>query len=295
MSIVQTYTAFANTKEYLENNASSTLEDMMKHCVQPALENIFGSLQYMTSSDTYPCILLPGPDGVIPSDYAPCICVTAAQTITNLDSAQKIQFGILDLDNKILKSLDQGYSYYSINSSKGNQAVSQNFTGQGIMFNARDLTGNGYQFGIYTSSGDAVTLGSMACKVLKGKDVVTDAETTICFVDLYGTSNTAALVYFKPSTGSVISEKLPYWNLPIQSSCVNMYEFNDGNVMIEDFYLCFPNSQQILKPLIVLDTAITPKDMWSANITINKVDFSLAIPPGVGSTGNSNMTIARKV
>ena len=120
-------------------------------------------------------------------------------------------------------------------------------------------------------------------------------KTDVCFSELYGNTSSAHLVFYKPSTNSIISENIERWVLPTQTSCANIYELNEGNIMIEDFYLCFPLYQKILKPLVVLDPNATPTDMWSNTVTINGSNFTLSIPPGVGTSGNSSMTLARKL
>lgn len=295
MSIIKAYTAFADTRTYFEDNEGATFGNAMEYCIKPALEEIFGTLQYKVSSSGYPCILIPGSDGMISADYSPCICIPISATATNTSSSNQIQIGIIDVVSGNLKSVEQGYSYFFSGGSKENQIVSQNLTTQGIMFNARDIEGYGYQLGTYPSSGSPVTLGSMQCKILKGKDVMSGEKTDVCFSELYGNTSSAHLVFYKPSTNSIISENIERWVLPTQTSCANIYELNEGNIMIEDFYLCFPLYQKILKPLVVLDPNATPTDMWSNTVTINGSNFTLSIPPGVGTSGNSSMTLARKL
>ena len=48
-------------------------------------------------------------------------------------------------------------------------------------------------------------------------------------------------------------------------------------------------------PLVVMDENITPKELWSRPVTINGNKFSLAIPCGASNTGNSTITIAKKL
>ena len=78
-------------------------------------------------------------------------------------------------------------------------------------------------------------------------------------------------------------------------SLKNITKKFDGNIVVDNFYICFPLSQQILMPFVAMDVSITPTDLWSNPVTINGTKFSLAIPGGTGSTGASSMTIAKKL
>lgn len=299
MSIVKKSEAYADMKLYIENNEGSSFGDVVQNCIKPALESIFGSLKYAVNTQGYPCVLLPSSNGQISTTYAPCLLIHAKATDIPAKNTILIKVGIMDVKNLATTVVDQPFEQHTSNgSSTGGQLVALSFTDSGLLFNAMDID-KGYQFGFYPNFATygSILFASMGCKVLKGKEVVNGKETDIVAVQAYGTdtSNQLKLIYYRPSTDSIIYNVLRGWQLPTQSTCANMYEFNDGIVTIEDYYVCFPYYQQILAPLCVCTVNETPYDMWSKDVTINSSKFSIAINPGNGNTGFTSIAIAKKV
>lgn len=293
MSIVQKEQVYADIPTYIQNNVGRTFGDIFENCVTPILEEIFGVAVYRVNSQGYPCVLIPGTNGQI-SSYTPCITFQKKATDSTTDSSAQIRFGCFNTTTMDSKDMTVSYEQHYSGGSNGSGTIGLKLSNQGIMFNARDVDEYGYQFGMYPSSGNYVYLGSMPCKVLKGEDTLTSDKTDVIISEGYGNVN-MQLVYHKPSTDSIVSTIIPKWNLPQQSTCANLYEFNDGNIAVNNFYLCFPSSQQILMPFVVMDENITPADLWSNPVTINGNKFSIAIPGGTGKTGDSSITIAKKL
>ena len=294
MSIVKKQQVYADTPTYVSNHEGCTFGDIFENCVTPVLKEIFGTAVYKVNTQGYPCVLIPGTDGQI-SSYTPCITFLKQSTDSSTSSAAPIRLGCFNVTT--LDSKDSGISFeqYTSVGSDSNQTVSLALSTKGIMFNAMDVDDYGYQFGMYPSSGVSVRLGSMSCRVLKGKDTITGDNTDVIISECYGNTSSMKLVYYKPSTDSIISTSIQRWVLPEQSTCANLYEFNDGNIVVDNFYICFPLYQKILMPFVVMNVNITPTDLWSNPVTINGTKFSLAIPAGAGSTGESSMTIAKKL
>lgn len=294
MSIVKKQQVYADTPTYVSNHEGCTFGDIFENCVTPVLKEIFGTAVYKVNTQGYPCVLIPGTDGQI-SSYTPCITFLKQATDSAIGSASKIKIGCFDLATSNSKDSDICYEYYTSLKSNRYQYFSLSLSNEGIMFNAMDVDDYGYQFGMYPSSGVSVHLGSMSCRVLKGKDTITGDNTDVIISECYGNGSQMTLIYYKPSADSIILSALPKWTLPQQSTCANLYEFNDGNIAVDEFYVCFPIYQQILMPFVAMADNITPTDLWSSPITINGNKFSLAIPAGAGSNGNSSITIAKKL
>lgn len=301
MSIVKNNEAYADMKLYIENNEGVSFGDVVQNCIKPALESIFGSLKYAVNTQGYPCVLLPSSNGQVSTTYAPCLLIqTKATDIPNNDNSNIwIKVGIMDVKNLATTVADQPFAQHTSNGNNtGGTMVRVSFTTSGLLFNAMDID-RGYQFGFYpnTATYGSITLGSMGCKVLKGKEVFNGKETDILAIQGYGTdsNNQLRLIYYRPSTDSIIYNTLRGWELPTQSTCANMYELNDGIVTIDDYYVCFPWYQQILAPLCVFKVNETPYNMWSKEVTINGSKFSIAINPGNGNSGFTRIAIAKKV
>lgn len=294
MSIVKKQQVYADTPTYVSNHEGCTFGDIFENCVTPVLKEIFGTAVYKVNTQGYPCVLIPSTTGQI-SSYTPCITFLKKATDSTTGSSAQIRLGCFNVSTLDSKDFGVSCQEYHSGGSTGNVTLSLTLSNKGIMFNAMDVDDYGYQFGIYPSSGENVFLGSMPCRVLKGKDALTEAETDVIISECYGNTSSMSIVYYKPSTDSIISTSIPYWNLPQQSTCANLYEFNDGNIVVDDFYICFPLSQQILMPFVVMDVNITPTELWSSPVTINGNKFSLAIPGGTGRTGESSITIAKKL
>lgn len=299
MSIVKKTEAYADMKLYIENNEGSSFGDVVQNCIKPALESIFGSLKYAVNTQGYPCVLLPSSNGQISTTYAPCLLIHAKATDIPAKNTIWIKVGIMDVKNLATTVVDQPFEQHTSNGSNtGGTIVAVSFTESGLLFNAMDID-KGYQFGFYSNIANygSILFASMSCKVLEGKEVINGKETDIVAVQAYGTdtNNQLKLIYYRPSTDSIIYNNLRGWELPTQSTCANMYEFNDGIVTIEDYYVCFPSYQQILAPLCVCTVNETPYDMWSKDVTINSSKFSIAINPGNGNSGFTRIAIAKKV
>ena len=300
MSIVKNNEAYADTKLYIENNEGCTFGDAVQNCIKPALESIFGSLKYAVNTQGYPCVLLPSSNGQVSTTYAPCLLIQAKATdIPNNNSNPVIRVGMMDVKNLATTVVDQPFGQHTSNGNNtGGTLVRVSFTTSGLLFNAMDID-RGYQFGFYGNIANygSILLATMGCKVLKGKEVVNNEETDILAVQGYGTdsNNQLRLIYYRPSTDSIIYNVLCGWELPTQSTCANMYELNDGVVTIDDYYVCFPWYQQILAPLCVLKVNETPYSMWSKEVTINGSKFRIAINPGNGNSGFTRIAIAKKV
>ncbi len=297
MSIIKTKWVAAYTTTYCTDNPEATYGDLVQNCVKPALEKMFGDLKYMVDSQDYPCILLPTSDGKISATYSPCIVFKIKNTTSVKGGSSYICPGVIDVENKTVVTTNQGYSmwYNNYNNSGGNSYINANLTNLDLYFNALDLN-VGYQFGFATGNVETHTLFellTMPCKVLPGEDVLTGDRTEVVMVLGYQ-ENALWSGYYKPSSNSLISAYIRPWDLPIQNTCANMYAFNDGNITIKDYYVCFPKSQTILKPLCVMDKS-SPSDMWSSNeIVVNGSKFALALAPGAGSSGSVGITLARK-
>lgn len=299
MSIIKKNEAYADMKLYVENNEGCTFGDIVQNCIKPALESIFGSLKYAVNTQGNPCILLPSSNGQTSASYAPCLMVDTKSTNIPAKNTVWIKVGIIDIIKLTTTTVHQPYEQHTSNgSSNGSGIVNSNFTDGGLIFRAMDID-KGYQFGFYTNIATygSITLGSFGCKVLNGKEVINNKETDIVLVQGYGTdvNNPIKLIYHRPSTDTIVVNALRGWELPIQSTCANMYEFNDGIVTIEDHYICFPMFQRILAPLCVISVNETPYDMWSKEIVINGSKFRIAINPGNGDNGYSRVSLAKKV
>lgn len=301
MSIVKNNEAYADTKLYIENNEGCTFGDVVQNCVKPALGSIFGSLKYAINTQGYPCVLLPSSNGQVSTTYAPCLSIQAKATdIPNNDNSNIwIRVGIMDVKNLATTVTDQPFEQHtSTGNNSGGPMVRVSFTTSGLLFNAMDID-RGYQFGFYGNIANygSILLATMACKVLKGKEVFNGKETDILAVQGYGTdsNNPLRLIYYRPSTNSITHNLLDGWELPRQSTCANMYELNDGIITIDDYYVCFPWYQKILAPLCVFKDNETPYSMWSKEVTINGSKFSIAINPGNGNSGFTRIAIAKKV
>lgn len=294
MSIVKKQQVYADTPTYVKNHEGCTFGDIFENCVTPVLKEIFGTAVYKVNTQGYPCVLVPGTDGQI-SSYTPCITFLKQSTDSSTGSAAQIRLGCFNVTTLDSKDSGIGFEQYTSVGSDSKQIVSLTLSTQGIMFNAMDVDDYGYQFGVYPSTGAYVSLGSMSCRVLKGKDTITGDNTDVIISECYGNGSQMTLIYYNPSNDSIILSALPRWDLPRQSTCANLYEFNDGNIVVDNFYVCFPYYQQILMPFVAMANNITPTDLWSRPVTINGNKFSLAIPAGAGSRGNSSMTIAKKL
>lgn len=294
MSIVKKNESFADIKSYVDNHEGCTIADIVQNCIKPALESVFGSLKYAVNTQGYPCVLLPSSNGQVSTTYAPCLVVESKTTNTPGPNTG-IRIGIMDIAKLTTTAVDQPYEQHTSNgSNNANMCVGTNFT-TGLIFNAMDID-RGYQFGFYPNGATygSVTLGSFGCKVLNGKEVINNKETDILLVQAYGYNISIQLIYYRPSTDTVVSSYLRSWELPTQTTCANMYELNDGIVTIKDYYVCFPWYQQIIAPLCVISVNVTPYDMWSKEVTINGSKFRIAINPGVGN-GYARICIAKKV
>ena len=300
MSIVKNNEAYADTKSYIENNEGASFGDVVQNCIKPALGSIFGSLKYAVDTQGRPCVLLPSSNGQISTTYAPCLLIQDKATdIPNNNSNPVIRVGMMDVKNLATTVVDQPFEQCTSNGNNtGGTMVRVRFTTSGLLFNAMDID-RGYQFGFYENIANygSILLASMGCKVLKGKEVLNGKETDILAVQGYGTdsNNQLRLIYYRPSTDSIIYNTLRGWELPTQSTCANMYELNDGIVTIDDYYVCFPWYQQILAPLCVFKANETPYNMWSKEVTINGSKFRIAINPGNGNGGFTRIAIAKKV
>lgn len=295
MSIINNQQSYAHTAKYCEDNPEATLGDVVQNCVKPAMEKVFGSVAYAINSVEYPCVLLPTSDGNMSASYSPCIVFEAKSTLIMANGPDcRIRFGLMDIGTRNTKQMDQAWEHQTPTSGSANGYVSVRLKNSGLVFNARDID-RGYQFGCYPSVNTAIVLGSMVCKVLSGKDVITGDKTDVLIAEGYSNDRNMFLTYYKPSTDSIFSSSLRKWELPTQNVCANMYEFNDGNITVDNYYICFPGSQQILKPLCIWDSNVTSPDMWSSPVTINGSKFKLSIQPGAGSVGSSNITLAVKV
>ena len=295
MSIINNQQSYANTVKYCEDNPETTLGDVVQNCVKPAMEKVFGSVDYATNSGGYPCVLLPTSDGNMSASYSPCIVFEANSTLIMANGPEcRVRFGLMDIRTRNTKQMDQAWEHQGPTGGSANGYVSVRLKNTGLVFNARDID-RGYQFGYYPITTTAIVLGSMVCKVLSGKDVITGDKTDVLIAEMHATERSMLLTYYKPSSDSIFSSSLGKWQLPTQNVCANMYEFNDGNITVDNYYICFPDSQQILKPLCIWDSNVTSPDMWSSPVTINGSKFKLSIQPGAGSSGNSNITLAVKV
>ena len=295
MNIINNQKSYANTVKYCEDNPEATLGDVVQNCVKPAMEKVFGSVAYAINSVGYPCVLLPTSDGNMSASYSPCIVFEATSTlILANESGCRVRFGLMDIGTRNTKQMDQAWGHQTPTGGSVNGYVSVRLKTTGLVFNARDID-RGYQFGYYPINTTATVLGSMVCKVLSGKDVITGDKTDVLIAEERSSGRNMFLTYYKPSTDSIFSSSLIKWELPTQNVCANMYEFNDGNITVDNYYICFPGSQQILKPLCIWDSNVTSPDMWSSPVTINGSKFKLSIQPGAGSSGNDNITLAVKV
>lgn len=299
MSIVKKNEAYADMKLYLENHEGSSFGDVVQNCIKPALESIFGSLKYAVNTQGYPCVLLPSSDGQVSTTYAPCLLIHAKSTDIPAKNTIWIKVGMMDVKNLATTVVDQPFEQHTSNGrNNSGSLVAVSFTESGLLLNAMDID-TGYQFGFYPNIANygSILLASMGCKVFPGKEVINDEVTDIVAVQAYGTdiNNQLKLIYYRPSTDSIIYNVLRGWELPTQSTCANMYEFNDGIVTVDDYYVCFPWYQQILAPLCVCNVNETPYDMWSREVTINNSKFSIAINPGNGNSGYTRISIAKKV
>lgn len=295
MSIINNQQSYANTVKYCEDNPEATLGDVVQNCVKPAMEKVFGSVAYAINSVENPCVLLPTSDGNMSASYSPCIVFEAKSTLIVADGSDcRVRFGLMDIGTRHTKQMNQAWEHQTPTSSSANGYVSVRLKNSGLVFNARDID-RGYQFGYYPSVNTAIVLGSMVCKVLSGKDVITGDKTDVLIAEMHSTERGMLLTYYKPSSNSIFSSSIERWELPTQNVCANMYEFNDGNITVDNYYMCFPGSQHILKPLCKWNSNVTSPDMWSSPVTINGSKFKLSIQPGAGSGGSSNITLAMKV
>ena len=295
MSIINNQQSYANTAKYCEDNPETTLGDVVQNCVKPAMEKVFGSVAYTINSVEYPCVLLPTSDGNMSASYSPCIVFEAKSTLIMTNGPEcRVSFGLMDIRTRNTKQMKQAWEYQGPTGRSANGYVSVSLKNIGLVFNARDID-RGYQFGYYPITTTAIVLGSMVCKVLSGKDVITGDKTDVLIAEMRATESSMLLTYYKPSSDSIFSSSLGRWELPTQNVCANMYEFNDGNITVDNYYICFPGSQQILKPLCIWDSNVTSPDMWSSPVTINGSKFKLSIQPGAGGGGSNNITLAVKV
>ena len=295
MSIINNQQSYANTAKYCKDNPEATLGDVVQNCVKPAMEKVFGSVAYAINSVENPCVLLPTSDGDMSASYSPCIVFEAKSTLIMANGKDcSIRFGLMDIGTRNTKQMDQAWEHQTPTSGSSNNYVSVILKNSGLVFNARDID-RGYQFGYYPSVNTTILLGSMVCKVLSGKDVITGDKIDVLIAEGHSNNDRMFLTYYKPSTDSIFSSSIERWLLPNQKACANMYEFNDGNITVDNYYMCFPGSQQILKPLCIWDSNVTSPDMWSSPVTINGSKFKLSIQPGAGSGGSSNITLAVKV
>ena len=295
MSIINNQQSYANTIKYCEDNPEATLGDVVQNCVKPAMEKVFGSVAYAINSAEYPCVLLPTSDGNMSASYSPCIVFEAKSTLIMANGPDcRVRFGLMDIGTRNTKQMEQAWGHQTPTGGLANGYVSVRLKNVGLVFNARDID-RGYQFGYYPSVNTDIVLGSMVCKVLSGKDVITGDKTDVLIAEMYATAKGMLLTYYKPSSDSIFSNSLGKWELPTQNVCANMYEFNDGNITVDNYYICFPGSQQILQPLCIWDSNVTSPNMWSSPVTINGSKFKLSIQPGAGSSGSSNITLAVKV
>lgn len=299
MSIVKNNEAYADMKSYIENNEGVSFGDVVQNCIKPALESIFGSLKYAVNTQGYPCVLLPSSNGEISTTYVPCLSIQAKATDIPANNNIWIKVGIMDVKNLATTVADQPFEQHTSNGSNtAGTTLAISFATSGLLFNAMDID-RGYQFGFYANIATygSILCASMGCKVLKGKEVFNGKETDILAIQGYGTdsNNQLKLIYYRPSTDSIIYNTLRGWELPTQSTCANMYELNDGVVTIDDYYVCFPWYQQILAPLCAFKVGETPYSMWSKEVTINGSKFRIAINPGNGNSGFTRIAIAKKV
>ena len=295
MSIINNQQSCAYTAKYCEDNPEATLGDVVQNCVKPAMEKVFGSVAYAINSVGNPCVLLPSSDGVMSASYSPCIVFEANSTLIMANGSDcRVRFGLMDIGTRNTKQMEQAWGCQGPTSGAVNNYVSVRLKTTGLVFNARDID-RWYQFGYYPTTTTAIVLGSMVCKVLSGKDVITGDKTDVLIAEMHANGSSMLLTYYKPSSDSIFSSSLGKWELPTQNVCANMYEFNDGNITVDNYYICFPGSQHILKPLCIWDSNVTSPDMWSSPVTINGSKFKLSIQPGAGSGGNNNITLAVKV
>ena len=295
MSIINNQQSYANKIKDCEDNPEATLGDVVQNCVKPAMEKVFGSVAYAINSAEYPCVLLPTSDGNMSASYSPCIVFEAKSTLIMANGPDcRVGFGLMDIGTRNTKQMEQAWGHQTPVGGLANGYVSVGLKTTGLVFNARDID-RGYQFGYYPINTTDIVLGSMVCKVLSGKDVITGDKTDVLIAEMYATAKGMLLTYYKPSSDSIFSSSLRRWELPTQNVCANMYEFNDGNITVDNYYICFPGSQQILQPLCIWDSNVTSPNMWSSPVTINGSKFKLTIQPGAGSGGSSNITLAVKV
>lgn len=284
----------------------STVGDFFKDYVTPKFKEIFGDAVYTESrydiNDTniYPVILLPDISGSVTSGICPGILfkVPSSNNLSGLNTIIYLNYCLIELSTKDYHSFSINTSFILQNSLTQYRYVSRsntvNVTSNNLNIWVSSDSDFMYSVGLVVSNNVPVCM-TQDLLVTKLQDVKTEEDVPAIIILPAG--DVSNLTYYVVSDGVQHSGHIGVWNLTTSPTSANMYEFNDCAFKSDKYYVCFPNEHIILKNFLRISTN-TPKDMWSSgHVTINGSKFKLRVTTAgesVDTTGNRNMTIARK-
>lgn len=253
----------------------------------------FPKAQYTTDNTGKPCIVLPCIDGNYRSDFNPVIFFDVDPTNKAEGTAsQSTRVGFIDMNTKLtyLYSFANRcrYSSDSTDSTSSYTTIYFNHTIQWWEYTYDNIRSLGIQ-----NAGIDIAMMSMDIIITKCKTVDTDEEVDVVMVAGGYRQNNIYLVY--PYKGSIVKTAIPSWGLPKVDKTINVYQFNDGNIYNDNLYICFPQSQTILKPLATFTGGSQPvhTDTWNKEaFTIGGKKFDLKL---TSASDGEVISIAKKV
>lgn len=253
----------------------------------------FPKAQYTTDNTGKPCIVLPCIDGNYRSDFNPVIFFDVDPTkIAKGTSAMYTKVGFIDMNTKLTYLYNVAYRSRSDSDSTDS---TNNYT---TIYFDRPIQWWEYTYDNIRSlgiknAGINTIMMSMDIIITKCKTVDTDEEVDVVMVAGGDRQNNIYLVY--PYKGRIVKTSIPTWKLPTVDKTINVYQFNDGNIYNDNLYVCFPQSQTILKPLAKFDSNFQPvhSDTWNKEaFTIGGKKFDLKL---TSASDAEVISIAKKV
>lgn len=266
--------------DLINKDDTITIGQMIENHLVPSLVKSLGKAQYMVDVNGYPCIVLPCADGEFNELYNPVIGFATASTLVAKGASPTAFAGIIDMSTK---TTYRGYfaSRYRIstnssdNTDSGSTSIAMSYA---IEFWACEYDGI-TSYGITDVGTDKyIQMLSMDILVVKLKDIKTSEQIDGLLITSGVNKNNLTLIY--PYDGSVVTSTIPQWVLPTRTKAVSMYQLNDGNVVSDKLYACFPSIHTVLSPLYTFDSTKQPVyvDTWNKSaVTIDGKKFDLKL------------------
>lgn len=288
------------------NDTDGTLTngEYFEHYVVPKFKEIFGTVKYTTikhsSYGEMPVIVLPDYLGNINETgvYGALIFCVDCVKLTKTQCYGDLWFGIVDLKTKNYSATSMhGSNMYITNSSPNYYAYATCTYCKGYLYLCIELDDNlGYHIGVTYISGSNlldITYLSRDYMISYLTLIKTGEKIPAAFALPFYNESILRYGYSVNDNPQIVS--ISKWDLPKMVSVANMYEFTDGLITSDIYYICFPNSHVILQNFLLLGDK--PQfSIWSTNlVSIGDSNFKLRLTGGPWNSGSKNLTIAKKV